>query len=398
MGLFSLTAIEFTARGFGPGLPPHGAPIRAILDNALTLKDWDASGGRIALAKLDVRRPSATQIQIAWEVSGGKCALVLNSGVGDGEADTPTKTTPLPGGRARDAHRAVVAGDTPLNLFTEILARLPGAAKPTVDHTTRAWLAGIVLVLVVLPLLLLIALFVFRSEMLGWVVARIPVAQEIQLAEKLWQAQGARLPMLEGTAANTAVEQIGARLVAAAPTPYRYQFFVVKDDTVNAFAMPAGYIVVNAGLIRQTKSAEELAGVLAHEIAHVEQRHAVRGIVQSLGFTALWLTFTGDIGSGVAGDGVRQLAGLQFSREQESAADEGGFARLRAAGISPQGMVNFFTTLQGKGDAIAQSMTVLSSHPSSAERSARLQKMAQGLPPVAPMDWDWPAVQASVRK
>ena len=361
--------VRFAARGFGPGLPPEGAGVSAILSNVLQLESWPESGSRIALNKLEIRRPSVTQLQLTWETNGGRCALVVNSGVG--------------------------AGETPSSDFAEVLERLPSAAKSSTDHTTRIWVAGIVFVLVVLPLMLLLALFAFRSEMLDWVVAKIPVEQEIKLADKLWQVQGGPLPKIEGTAANLAVEQIGARLVAAAPTPYRYRFFVGKDDSVNAFAMPAGYIVVNAGLIKQAKSAEELAGVLAHEIAHVEQRHAVRGIVQSLGFTALWLTLTGDIGTSVAGVGVRQLAGLHFSREQETAADDGGFARLRAAGISPHGMVSFFSTLQQKGDAIPESMTLLSSHPSSAERSERLQKMLQGLPPVAPLEIDWKAVQQS---
>ena len=387
--------VRFAARGFGPGLPPEGAGVSAILSNVLQLEGWPESGSRIALNRLEITRPSARQLHITWEASGGKCALVLNSGVGAGETNAKPETTALQGGRAKDALCAVADGDTPSSVFAEVLGRLPGAAKSSTDHSTRNWVAGIVFVLVVLPLMLLFALFAFRSEMLDWVVAKIPVEQEIKLADKLWQVQGGPLPKLEGTAANLAVEQIGARLVAAAPTPYRYRFFVGKDDSVNAFAMPAGYIVVNVGLIKQAKSAEELAGVLAHEIAHVEQRHAVRGIVQSLGFAALWLTLTGDIGTSVAGEGVRQLAGLHFSREQETAADDGGFARLRAAGISPHGMVSFFSTLQQKGGAIPESMTLLSSHPSSAERSERLQKMLQGLPLVAPLEVDWKAVQQS---
>ena len=364
--------MEFTARGFGPGLPPHGAPITATLESVLTLHNWSESGSRVAIAKLEITRPAATQLHMTWDASGGRCALVLNSGVG--------------------------AGDTPSSVFAEVLARLPAVAKVTVDSATRLWLAGLVFVLVVLPLMLLVALFAFRSEMLDWVVAKIPVEQEIQLADKLWQAQGDPLPKIEGTAANLAVEQIGTRLVAASPTPYHYRFFIGKDHAVNAFAMPAGYIVVNAGLIKQAKSAEELAGVLAHEIAHVEQRHAVRGIVQSLGFTAVWSSLAGNIGASLAGESARALAGLRFSREQETAADDGGLARLRAAGISPAGMVSFFANLQQKDDAIPESMTVLSSHPSSTERSERLQKLLQGLPPVAPIEIDWKAVQSSVGK
>jgi beta-barrel assembly-enhancing protease len=364
--------IRFSGRGFGPGLPPEGAMVAAVLDGHLRVEQWTESGSSIPIALLAIERSNGKQLHLMWQSGGETCALVVTAGVG--------------------------AGDTPSSVFADIQKRLPSLQPHAADLTTRRWLGGLIFLVVVLPCLLLMSLFMFRGEILDSVVEVIPVEQEIHLAEKLWQVQGAAIPKITGTAANSAVEQLGARLVTAAPTPYQYQFFISKDESVNAFAMPAGYIVVHAGLIRRAKSAEELAGVLAHEIAHVEQRHAVRGIVQSLGFTALWLALSGDIGTTIAGEGVRQLAGLHFSREQEVAADEAGFARLRAAKIAPAGMVSFFSSLSEKGDVIPESMTILSSHPSSAERSERLQKLLVGLPVVAPLPIDWQAVQASIAK
>jgi predicted Zn-dependent protease len=148
-------------------------------------------------------------------------------------------------------------------------------------------------------------------------------------------------------------------------------------------------------LIENAQSAEEVAGVMAHEIEHVEQRHSLRALVQSLGFHAVWLALTGDLGSGMAGEGVKHLAGLHFSREQEVAADAGGHARLVTAGIDPHGMVSFFETLAKKQIAIPD---LLSSHPASVERSARLHALVEKVAEQKPLEYDWVEVQASLRK
>ncbi len=107
---------------------------------------------------------------------------------------------------------------------------------------------------------------------------------------------------------------IGGRLTQG--SRYQYKFHVALDKSVNAFAMPGGFVVVHTGLIQLAESPEELAGVLAHEIQHVEQRHSLRAMAQSLGLYAVLSLLVGDT-SGLASLGG-DLLKLKFSRNHET--------------------------------------------------------------------------------
>lgn len=266
------------------------------------------------------------------------------------------------------------------------------------DPATRRWLGAALFLAVGLPLLLLALFFAFRAEIIDAAVAHIPVEQEKKLGEQLWQMQSAQFKLIEGTAANRFLEETGARLVQARPTPYHYRFFLADDPGINAFAMPAGFIVVHRGLVEKAASAEEVAGVLAHEIEHAEQRHSLRGMAQELGFTAVWIAVTGDVGGGIAGEWLKGLAGMQFSREQETAADAGGFRRLLAAKIDPHGMAGFFDTLSRQQSDLPGALSLLSTHPASAERAAAIKAQLQTAPPFPPLAYDWAAIRASLAK
>lgn len=306
------------------------------------------------------------RLLLEWNMPEGPCALSFEEKVGSGE--------------------------------TAVLSAFPDwrpVVDSTRDRTTHAWLWGSLGLIIGLPLLLLALLFSFRNEVVDVIVDRIPVAGERLLADELWKLQRSRLHLIEATAANRFIDEVGTRLTQTKPTPYTYRFHLADEPSINAFALPAGYIVVHRGLLEAAQSAEEVAGVMAHEIEHVEQRHSLRAMVQSLGLHAVWLALTGDLGSGMAGEGVKHLAGLHFSREQEVAADAAGHARLAAAGIDPHGMVSFFESLAKKQMAIPD---LLSSHPASIERSARLNALVEKEPAHQPLDYDWPAVTASLRK
>ncbi|MFO1467524.1 MAG: M48 family metallopeptidase [Steroidobacteraceae bacterium] len=138
---------------------------------------------------------------------------------------------------------------------------------------------------------------------------------------------------------------------------------VVKGETVNAFATLGGRIYVYDGLLQQAQSPEELAGVLAHEMEHVRQRHIIQGLVVSLvtwgGLKAIFQT--GDNGA------THTLLSLSFSREQEGEADEGGLERLRSASIDASGFARFFE----RARKMASAPAILSSHPSDEDRAAR---------------------------
>jgi len=184
------------------------------------------------------------------------------------------------------------------------------------------------------------------------------------------------------------VRDIGHEIVrAAGPSEYDYEFFVVDDDELNAFALPAGYIYIHTEIILEAANVSELAGVIGHEVGHVALRHVARnynrqrntGIAQNIG-SLLASVFIGGYGA-VGGQMLGQLAAVayvnQFTREAEVEADGFAVDFLPAAGYDPNGMVTFFETLQSrKGNANIP--TFLSSHPATKERIDNTRQLIDG--------------------
>ena len=130
-------------------------------------------------------------------------------------------------------------------------------------------------------------------------------------------------------------------------SPYNLHIILKRDPVINAFAAPGGYIVIHDGLLRKTKSPEELAAVLAHEIQHILQRHSTRAILRELSIGMLFSALSGDAGGlHYALETVRTLGGLRFRRQDEAEADQKGLQMLQKAKIDPKGMVAFFETLE----------------------------------------------------
>jgi predicted Zn-dependent protease len=173
------------------------------------------------------------------------------------------------------------------------------------------------------------------------------------------------------------VESIGAAIAAAAgPLPYRFRFHVVQDDALNAFALPAGHIYVNTGIVLEAANVSELAGVLAHEVGHVARRHVAHnyrrqrntGILTELAGIAAAVLVGGPAAQG--GQMVGELAAVTwlntFTREAEIEADAFAVEVLPRAGYHPGGLVTFFETLREQ--AGAQPPEFLSSHPATESR------------------------------
>lgn len=172
------------------------------------------------------------------------------------------------------------------------------------------------------------------------------------------------------------VDRIMQALNTAAPKhPYRFHVYIVKDKTVNALAAPGGNLIIFTGLLEQTKSTEELAGVLAHEMQHVLQKHATKGIIQNLSITALLTVALGD--AGIAGDAARTLGSLHYSRTMEEEADRHGMELLIKARISPNGMIDIFDTLSKKYGNEPELFKYISSHPLMADRIKKLKTQAE---------------------
>src|SRR5690606_11389253 len=175
-------------------------------------------------------------------------------------------------------------------------------------------------------------------------------AQERDLGRQMMAEVWRRLPLLEDPEINAYLQDLGQRLATHSAAPeLDYHFFILDIPSINAFAMPGGYIRVNAGLILAARSESELAGVLAHEIAHVTQRHLARRLESSQRITlqnaALLLAAlligsqdpqagTAAAAAGMAGSIQQQL---NYSRAFEHEADNLGIRMLAAAGLDPHG-------------------------------------------------------------
>ena len=135
-----------------------------------------------------------------------------------------------------------------------------------------------------------------------------------------WRKSNPRTELTqEGLAAKT-VAEIGSRLTVG--SRYKYRWYVSNDKEVNAFALPGGIIVINAGLIAKAGSADELAGVLAHEVQHVEHRHTLQQMIHAAGWAAVLAVVLGDV-SAITAIVVHQLGNLRNSRKLEAQADVG---------------------------------------------------------------------------
>jgi beta-barrel assembly-enhancing protease len=173
-----------------------------------------------------------------------------------------------------------------------------------------------------------------------------------------------------------------------------FHFHVLKIPGINAFAAPAGVVALNAGLILAADSADEVAGVLAHEIAHVTQKHLLRGMQEQqrvslpVMLATLGLVMAGSIAGGMdaetaqgimaAGSGLSQQAQINYTRQNEAEADRIGIQLLARAGYDPTGMADFFSTLNRWSRSMgAGPPEYLRTHPLTTSRVAEARERAR---------------------
>lgn len=220
---------------------------------------------------------------------------------------------------------------------------------------------------------------------------------ERELGEKFNALIRARMPLIEDTEINDYVTGVVDKLVRAMPPqPFPFNVAIVNNNAVNAFAGPAGYVFVFTGLMLHMEHESEMAGVLAHELAHVSQRHIAKrmGEIQALSIGQLVGVLAGvvlgqttgnrDLGAALAigSQAATAQAYLKYSRDDEREADQVGMNYLVAAGYPPRGLVEAFETMrklkwmQGAGDI----PTYLSTHPGLDERMSYLKDRVGKLP------------------
>jgi beta-barrel assembly-enhancing protease len=209
--------------------------------------------------------------------------------------------------------------------------------------------------------------------------------------------------LVEDPETNEYIQSLGLRLSSLTNQGNRdFSFFLVNEPTINAFALPGGFVGVNTGLLLDTRNESELAGVLAHEVSHVTQRHIARGI-EAAGRTNLVstaATLAAILLGALAGMGSNATLGvitaaqtisaesqLAFTRENESEADRVGIALMADAGFDPNAMPAFFEEMgrrtQLSPDKVPE---LLRSHPVTSERIAESKGRASQYPPVVTHD------------
>lgn len=211
------------------------------------------------------------------------------------------------------------------------------------------------------------------------VAARVPVAWEDQLGQSVVDQFAPAEMRCDDPTVEKLVNEIVARLAQAAPeSPYKIRAYVAAAPVVNAFAAPGGHIVVFQGLIEASGGADELAGVLAHELQHVLKRHSTRMLVQHASTGLIISALTGDVSGAIAFglEAARTLGALSYSRAMEEEADAEGLKMMTATGFDPAGMIAFFDTMQKRSGEMPQILTYLSTHPSTADRIEKLRRLA----------------------
>lgn len=236
--------------------------------------------------------------------------------------------------------------------------------------------------------------------------------EEAEYADALIRQMRAYDVLVEDPLIRAYFENMGFQLVAQSDRPGKpFHFVVLNQPQINAFAAPGGIVALHAGLILAADNASEVAGVLAHEVAHITQLHLYRAFESSqrmtipIALAMLGLVLAGG-GSGDAitgalmgGQAMSQQMQINFTRANEYEADRIGISTLSLAGFDPQGMVGFFSKLNRITRVNGESAPeFLRTHPVTTNRIAEAQNRAQSMPAVVPKsELDFYIVQARVR-
>ena len=225
--------------------------------------------------------------------------------------------------------------------------------------------------------------------------AMLTLEDEYQIGRMIVRGLRDQDQILEDPEVAEYIRSLGLKLSSQAHDgSQRFNFFMVRENTINAFALPGGFIGVNAGLLLETKNESELAGVLAHEIAHVTQRHIARSIAaqsrSTLVSTAAMLAAI--LVGAAAGGGDAAMAGMaaaqslaiqqqiSFTRSNETEADRVGIGILARSGFDPQGMPTFFETMSRHAGSSELNMPeMLRTHPVTSTRIAETRERAAQL-------------------
>jgi predicted Zn-dependent protease len=206
-------------------------------------------------------------------------------------------------------------------------------------------------------------------------------AQDVRLGQKYSREVAHKLSMCDEPRIDEYLDSLGKMLAAKAPGPkYAYQFKCVNDVAINAFALPGGFIYINRGTIEAAENEAQLAGVMAHEIAHVALRHSTNQISKQQAVVMPLSLLGGVMGNGAFGSLLTELGTsaalpvvfLKFSRTAESQADVVGTQMLYDSGFDPRALAQLFEKLEEQNRK--ERVRFLHDHPNPANRIERVQE------------------------
>lgn len=250
-----------------------------------------------------------------------------------------------------------------------------------------SWVIGVFALVLLTPVFI-----IWRMDWVSnLVVKQIPVSWEQKLGETVEDQYHLTKKEMSRKETDEKLQPVVKPLLDALHnSPYKYKFTIVNEGSVNAFALPGGYVTIHSALILRAESAEELLGVVGHEINHVEKRHGFRSIVSNSGIYLIASVFLGDVSGLLAAisSAAPMLMSQSYSRRFETEADEEAVALLKAAHINPQGLPSFFAKMiddekkamekvenETAREALKTAMSFLSTHPASDKRMENLNKL-----------------------
>jgi predicted Zn-dependent protease len=224
--------------------------------------------------------------------------------------------------------------------------------------------------------------------------AVLSLSEEQELGEAFMRNIRRTAPLIEDPEVETYIQNLGQHLVSYLESaPYDFTFFVLNAREINAFAVPGGYIGIHAGLITAADNENELASVVAHEIAHISQRHISRSFEKSQNVSLLTMAtimaailLAGDSGDASmaalsTGMAASYQTQLNFTRAHEKEADRIGIQLLAAANYDPRGMPHFFEKLHQESRYRTSGMPeILQTHPVTINRISEATSRAENYP------------------
>jgi predicted Zn-dependent protease len=201
---------------------------------------------------------------------------------------------------------------------------------------------------------------------------------EEKLGDIFWEAISENEKIITNNFINTTIDSIVNKICTSNTIDKAgLKVHVVEKDEINAFALPNGHLVIYSGLIQNCDNPEELAGVMSHEIAHIQLKHVMKKLVKEIGLSVLISLTLGNAGSEVLSETIRLLSSSAYDRSIEKEADLKAVDYMINAKINPENLANFLYKLSENENEINAYLSWISTHPESKERSKYIIEYAK---------------------